>query len=100
MHMVLTGATITAREAEAAGLVAFVYPDEKLVEEAVKTGTLHNSLQKEHSHKAIVKRRSPSHCQPLQPGRRNGKGSCQPRLVSRSSRCHPAIIPIHHLRSS
>ena len=43
MHMVLTGATITAKEAEAAGLVAFVHADDKVVEEAIKTGETNNN---------------------------------------------------------
>jgi enoyl-CoA hydratase/carnithine racemase len=36
--MVLTGELITAKEAERAGLVAFVYPDDKVLDEAIKTG--------------------------------------------------------------
>ena len=37
MELVLTGNMITAEEAEKAGLVARVYPVEKLVDEALKT---------------------------------------------------------------
>ncbi|KAJ3288662.1 ClpP/crotonase [Rhizoclosmatium globosum] len=40
MDMILTGDMITAQEAEKAGLVARIYPAEKLVDEAVKSATV------------------------------------------------------------
>lgn len=39
MHMVLTGDMMNAEQAERAGLVAAVYPEEELVEEAIKMAT-------------------------------------------------------------
>jgi enoyl-CoA hydratase/carnithine racemase len=38
MHMVLTGETISAAEAEAAGLVAKIFPADKVIDEAIRTG--------------------------------------------------------------
>ncbi|KAH8114568.1 enoyl-CoA hydratase [Phellopilus nigrolimitatus] len=38
MEMILTGESITAQDAERAGLVAKIYPAEQVVQEAVKTG--------------------------------------------------------------
>ncbi|KAJ3339647.1 putative enoyl-CoA hydratase, mitochondrial [Entophlyctis luteolus] len=40
MHLILTGDTITAQEAEAAGLVAKIFPAESLVDEAVKSAEI------------------------------------------------------------
>ena len=39
MYMILTGETISAREAEAAGLVAKVLPLQEVFSAALKTGT-------------------------------------------------------------
>lgn len=39
MHMILTGETMSAKEAEAAGLVAKVFPLEEVFGAALKTGT-------------------------------------------------------------
>jgi enoyl-CoA hydratase/carnithine racemase len=39
MHMILTGEMISAKEAEAVGLVAKVLPPEELFSAALKTGT-------------------------------------------------------------
>jgi len=39
MHMILTGEMISAKEAEAAGLVAKVLPTEQVFDAALKTGT-------------------------------------------------------------
>lgn len=38
MDMILTGEPISAKEAEAAGLVAKIFPVDKVVEEAINTG--------------------------------------------------------------
>ena len=78
MYMVLTGATITAKEAEAAGLVAFVYPDNKVVEEAIKTGKTDNS-QVDHSRPTTLEHPSPIHCKLVEPYHCDGEGIRQPR---------------------
>jgi enoyl-CoA hydratase len=39
MDLVLTGRPMTAQEAEQSGLVARIYPADKLVEESIKTAS-------------------------------------------------------------
>lgn len=40
MEWVLTGANFSAQEAMSAGLVSRVFPDDVLIEEAIKTATV------------------------------------------------------------